>query len=73
MKKVKVLKACDLELKPFVLADFTQDKETQSTMKKASQKVTKKALKSLANDLGLDYDERQISFAKKILTAYLER
>ena len=71
------MKARDVKVQPFVLADFTQDKETQSTMKKTSshvsKRVSKKLLKSLANDLDLDYDEKQISFTKKILTAYLER
>ena len=62
------MKADSVEVKPFVLSDFIQDKETQSTIKK----VTKKGLKHLADDLGLAYDEKQITFAKKLLTAYLE-
>lgn len=77
MKKVKIVKAKDVGLKPFVPADFIQDKETESTMKKtgtaSNKKVSKKQLKSLANALDLAYDEKQISFTKKILTAYLER
>jgi len=36
-------------------------------------KITKKALKHLADDLGLSYDDKQISFTKKLMTAYLER
>lgn len=77
MKKVKVVKAIDVEVKPFILADFTQDKETLSSIKNSAseshKKVSKSLLKSLANDLDLAYDEKQIIFAKKILTAYLER
>ena len=73
MKKVKVVKASAVELKPFhlenFLAGFAQAKETQRTM----TKVSKKALKSLASDLGLDYDDKQITFTKKLMTAYLER
>lgn len=69
MKKVKVVKVGTVEVKPFMLADFIQNKERQTSMKKLS----KKSLKSLADTLGLDYDEKQISFTKKLMTAYLER
>lgn len=34
-------------------------------------KITKKELKHLADDLGLVYDDSQIVFAKKLLNAYL--
>lgn len=62
------VKASEVEVKPFVLDDFTQDKETDGTIKK----VTKKELRDLADDLGLKYEDSQIVFTKKIMTAYLK-
>ncbi len=67
MKKVEVVKANDVEVKPFILDDFTQH-EVQHCM---MRKVTKKELKNLADDLGLVYDDAQIVFTKKLLSAYL--
>ena len=62
-----MVKAHEVEVKPFILDDFTQDKVQQSMM----NKVTKKELKNLADDLGLAYDDAQIVFTKKLLSAYL--
>ena len=67
MKKVEIVKANEVEVKPFSLDDFTQHKVQYSMM----NKVTKKELKNLADDLGLVYDEVQIVFTKKLLSAYL--
>jgi hypothetical protein len=67
LKKVEVVKANEVEVKPFALDDFTQDEVKQSMIKK----VTKKELKNLADDLGLAYDDTEIVFAKKLLSAYL--
>ncbi len=54
---------------PFVLDDFMQVKQRHGSM----TKITKKSLKNLADDLGLSYDDKQIGFTKKLITAYLER
>ena len=67
MKKVEVVKADEVEVKPFILDDFTQPKVQHSMM----NKITKKELKNLADDLGLAYDDAQIIFTKKLLSAYL--
>ena len=67
MKKIEVVKANEVEVKPFVLDDFIQ-KDIKQDMTK---KVTKKELKYLADDLDLVYDDTQIVFAKKLLNAYL--
>ena len=67
MKKVEVVKANEVEVKPFILDDFTQDKVQHSMM----NKITKKELKNLADDLGLAYDDAQIVFTKELLNAYL--
>lgn len=62
-----MVKASEVEVKPFVLDDFTQDKATHGSIKK----VSKKELRILANDLGLKYEDSDIVFAKKMITAYL--
>jgi hypothetical protein len=67
LKKVEIVKADEVEVKPFTLADFTQHKVQHSMM----NKITKKELKNLADDLGLAYDDAQIVFTKKLLSAYL--
>ena len=67
MKKIEVVKANEVEVKPFVLDDIIQ-KDLKDDMIK---KVTKKELKHLADDLGLAYDDVQIVFAKKLLNAYV--
>ena len=67
MKKVEIVQADKIEVKPFSLDDFTQHKVQHSMM----DKVTKKELKKLADDLGLAYDDAQIVFTKKLLNAYI--
>ena len=69
MKKVNVVKSIEVEVKPFMLDDFTQNKETPASMKK----VTKKELKALADNLGLEYDDEKITFSKKLLNVYLAK
>ena len=69
MKKVLLVKDIEVEEKPFILDDFIQS--TPSI--ESTNKVTKKELKQLADALGLTYDDKQIGFTKKIITAYLER
>lgn len=67
MKKVEVVKAHEVEVKPFILDDFTQNKEKAGSM----EKISKKELKRLAEKLGLVYDDEQIRFTKKLMTEYL--
>ncbi len=69
MKKVLAVKASKVEVIPFVLDDFIQVNQKRGSM----TKITKKSLKHLADDLGLSYDDKQIGFTKKLITAYLER
>ncbi len=66
MKRVSVVKAEEVSVKPFLIKDFIQDKETHRSVKK----VTKKELKNLAESLGMEYTEEQIGFAKKLIIAY---
>ena len=67
MKKVEVVSINEIEVKPFILNDFTQNEASTATMKK----MTKKELKDLAGSLGLVYDDAQIVFSKKLFNAYL--
>jgi len=67
LKKIQIVKADEVEVKPLVLDDFIQDEVKQSMM----QKVTKKELKHMADELGLVYDNAQIIFAKKLISAYV--
>jgi hypothetical protein len=67
LKKAEVVKADEVEVKSFILDDFIQHEVQHSMM----NKITKKELKHLADDLGLVYDDSQIVFAKKLLNAYL--
>ena len=69
MRKVTVVSNSKVEVKPFVLEDFTVQKKMQSTL----QPVSKKELKSLAKELGLDFDAQSIAFSKKLINAYIKR
>ena len=57
--------AKELEVKPFSIDDFLEDKIQENFLKS----VTKKELKALAKKLDLDYDNAQIAFTKKLLHA----
>jgi hypothetical protein len=62
LKKVEVVKAEKVKVKPFRLKDFTQIQKS---------KVGKKELIRLANDLNLNYSEKEIDFSQKIINAFL--
>ena len=67
MKRVEVAKKESVEAEPFSLSEFL-------SMPAASiyeTKISKKALKRVAEELGLSYDESQLDFAQKILNAYM--
>ena len=69
MNLVKVVKSSDVEVKPFILKDFIVKQNSKNLLKT----VSKKELKSLAREIGLEYSKEQIDFAKKIITAYLAK
>ena len=64
-----VVKETEVKSKPFILDDFTTDKAETVSMKK----ITKKELKTLAKELGLDYDNESLTFARKLLNAHIKR
>jgi len=69
LRKVEVVRAEEVEVKPIELHRFT----VRYARDRISGKVSKKELKEIAEDLGLAYDDTQISFAKKLMNAYMEK
>ena len=68
MRNVTVVKSEDVEVKPFNLRDFGEKKDRVDTLKV----IGKRELKELAKDLNLKYDDKNITFAKKLLNAYIK-
>ncbi len=69
MKKIVVVKSSEVEIKPFIVSDFTQNKEYSGR----SEKVSKKELKRLAKEIGMRYNDEQIQFTKKLIENYLAK
>ena len=69
MKKVLVVKAEEVEIKPFHLESFTQN-EIKSSV---TEKVTKKELKNLAKKIGLSYSDEEIASIRKLIEAYMAK
>ncbi len=69
MRKVEVVRAEEVEVKPLDLREFTVE-DVQSSMLK---KVSKKELREIAERLGLSYDDAQITFAGKLMNAYMKK
>jgi len=63
-----VVKSTEVEVKSFILDDFIQVKQKHVSI----EKITKKTLKKIADELGLDYNDKEIVFTKKLITAYLK-
>ena len=63
-----MLKAGEVEVRPFTLINFSQVKAED----KQIRGISKKELKSLAQKIGLAYDDKQINFAKKLMIAYFK-
>lgn len=68
MIRVEVAKKGSVKVELFDLQAFL----AQNAASKIEKKVSKKALKKIAEDLQLAYDESQITFAKKLINAYLK-
>jgi len=69
LKKIIVVKNSEVEIKPFIVSDFTQNREKTDR----SEKVSKKELKRLAKEIGLDHNDEQIQFTKKLIENYLAK
>jgi len=69
LRKVEVVKAGEVEVKPFILNDFIQN-PGQKEKTEMSKKISKKELKSLAKEMGLNYNDAEIQAIKKLIEAY---
>jgi len=69
MIKVEVVKVNEIEIKPFEITDFVQKYSVSEDM----TRVSKKELKALAKDLGLDYNGTNIDFSKRLMNEYIKR
>ncbi|MEA3418681.1 MAG: hypothetical protein U9Q90_04705 [Campylobacterota bacterium] len=75
MKRIKVLKAGEAEVQPFVPVSFNQNEEFLSSMKIIEFMRTqnsKKEIRKVAEKRGLPYDDEKILFAKKIISNMLD-
>ena len=68
MKTIEIAPVDNIVIKPFILEDFIEREDTFMY----SEKISKKELKALANNMGLEYDDKSIALAKKLLNAYLK-
>jgi len=69
LKKIAVVKSSEVDIKPFVVSDFTQSKEKRDDV----QKVSKKELRKLAKQIGLKYSDEEIVSIKKLIEAYMAK
>ncbi|MDQ1326191.1 MAG: hypothetical protein QG564_1316 [Campylobacterota bacterium] len=69
MRKIEVVKAQEVKIKPFVMGDFYQKKPLVSF----EPNVKKKDLRKIAQKLGLAHKEEGIELAKKLLAAYIKQ
>ncbi|HEO98961.1 MAG: hypothetical protein JW682_05975 [Campylobacterales bacterium] len=68
MKRVEVVSPASVKVSPFILHEFIAPRDASAK----PEKVTKKALRAMAKELGVSFDESQIEFAKKIINAYIK-
>lgn len=72
MRKVNVVNVADVEVEPFIFHDFIHRSDTGAeTKKRDAVKVSKKELRHLAKEMGLNYNEEALTAVKKLLEAYL--
>jgi len=70
LRKVEVVRAEEVEVKPLDLKRFTMRYAESSQRVKT---VSKKELKEIAESLGMAYDDARINFAKKLMNAYMKK
>jgi len=69
LKSVKVVSLNKVKSRPFRLEDFIEKEHNICV----NVTISKKRLKKIATDLGLEYTNEQIEFTKKVMMAYKER
>lgn len=66
---MEVVSANEVEVKPLDLRQFIVDDVQNRTVKS----VSKREIREMAEALGLSYDDSKISFAKKLMNAYMKK
>jgi hypothetical protein len=69
MKRAQILKAGSIKVRPLTTEDFMMPDVKPARM----EKVTKKQIREMAEEMGLAYDEEKILFARKILTHWMKK
>ena len=75
MKEIKIFKSDEVLVKPFAPHSFTQNEEFLSTMgliEALRAKSSKKAIRKLAKQTELSYDDEKIRFAREIINRMLD-
>ena len=73
MKRVRIIKGAALKMEPFIPEHFIQNEAKKNSIEKGKSGVSKKILKSLADELKLPYDDEKIGFSKRLLAYYLNK
>ena len=69
MKKVLLVSADEVNIRPFELETFIQRPREENPQ----SKVSKKVLKNVAKELGLHYNDEEIRDIKKLIEAYKDK
>jgi len=69
LEKVLLVTADEVNIRPFELETFIQ----RPREKEYKDKVSKKVLKNVAKELGLDYSDEEICNIKKLIEAYRDK
>jgi hypothetical protein len=75
LKEIRVVKADDVTIKPFVAHSFTQSEDFLSTIELIETlraKSSKKAIKKLANRRDIPYDSEKVEFAALAINMILD-
>ena len=75
MRRIKIVKAGEVVVSPFIPHSFTQNEEFLSTIgliEVLRAKSSKKAIRDLAKEKGFSQDAEKIRFARKIINTMLD-
>jgi len=75
LRRIKIIKAAEVAVSPFVPHSFTQNEEFLSTIgliEALREKSSKKAIRNLAKEKGFSQDAEKIRFARKIINTMLD-
>ena len=75
MKRIKVLRANEAKVEPFVPESFTENEVILSSMEILEylrSRSSKKAIRKMAQTKGIPFDEEKILFSKKIINIIVD-